>query len=709
MEKYIDMLSAELKLSKANVKSVLELIEQGNTIPFIARYRKEMTGNMSDIILRDLNDRYEYLKNLEKKRDDILRILEEQGNLSDNLKAELEKATTVTELEDLYRPFKPKRRTRATIAMEKGLQPLAEKLYTGNYPDETLLKVATEYVDVEKGVLEASEAIAGAQDIVAEWVAESAGLRKRVRDFVWAHGLVACEAAEENPTYKMYAAYQEAIKTIPPHRTLAINRGENEKMLKVKLKWLKEDVEALVISQIDNAVGSAYLEAAVLDGLHRLMEPSLEREIRTLLTEVAEEKAIKVFGLNLKQLLLQAPIKGKTVIGYDPAYRTGCKMAVMDESGMLLDYVTIYPTAPHNQTEKAGAILIEWIKKYKVDLIALGNGTASRESEQFIAETLKKSGLEVPYAIVSEAGASVYSASKLAQEEYPDLDVSIRGAVSIGARLVDPMAELVKIEPKAIGVGQYQHDVNQKRLDEVLTGVVEDAVNSVGVDVNTASWPLLSYVAGINKTLAKNIVLFRQENGGFKKRAQLLKVPRFGKAAYEQAAGFLRVPGSDELLDQTGVHPESYKVAEALLGQLKLNKKSLRTEGMTSLEEKEIKALAMELSVGEPTLRDIINELKKPGRDPRESYPQPTLRTDVLTIEDLTVGMVLTGTVRNVTDFGAFVDIGIKNDGLVHISELSQKFIKDPHQAVSVGDIVQVKVIGIDLNRHKTSLSIKQA
>ncbi len=709
MDKFIDVLSSELKLSKINVKSVLDLIEQGNTIPFIARYRKEMTGNLSDIVLRDLNDRYEMLKNLEKKREDILRIIGEQGNLSDELKAELEKAQTVTELEDLYRPFRPKRRTRATIAMEKGLLPLAEALYTAEKDDAVIMALALDYIDIERGVSNALEAIAGAQDIVAEWISDLAVLRKNVRDFIFSRGLIGSEETEPNPTYKMYAEYSEAIKTIPPHRILAINRGENEKMLKVKLKWLKEDLDSLVLNHIPNPAHSSYFDVAILDGLHRLMEPSLEREIRAALTDLAEEKAIKVFGLNLRQLLLQAPIKGKTVIGYDPAYRTGCKMAVMDESGKLLDYVTIYPTAPHHQTEKAAEVLVSWIKKFKVDLIAIGNGTASRESEQFVVDTLKKAGLEIPYAIVSEAGASVYSASKLAQEEYPDLDVSIRGAVSIGARLVDPLAELVKIEPKAIGVGQYQHDVNQKRLDEVLTGVVEDAVNSVGVDVNTASWPLLSYVAGINKTLAKNIVLFRQENGGFKKRAQLLKVPRFGKAAFEQAAGFLRVPGSDEILDQTGVHPESYKATEALLLQLNLNKKTLKTEGMKTLEESEIKTLASILEIGEPTLRDIISELKKPGRDPRESYPQPTLRTDVLTIEDLTVGMVLTGTVRNVTDFGAFVDIGIKNDGLVHISELSQKFIKDPHQAVSVGDIVQVKVIGIDLVRHKTSLSIKQA
>lgn len=709
MDNFITTLAQEFKLNSQHVTHVLELIEQGNTIPFIARYRKEMTGNMSDITLRELNDRYEYLKSLEKKREDILRILEEQGTLTEALTESLNKALTVTELDDLYRPYRPKRRTRATIAMEKGLEPLAEKLSSGTYSDHVLLKLAEDYVDTDKGISDVEEALAGASDIVAEWLSDDAVLRKKVRDFIIAHGLITCEETAENSTYKMYAAYQEAIKTIPPHRILAINRGENEKALKVKCKWLKEDIEALVLKQINNASRSQYLEIAALDGLHRLLEPSIEREIRTQLTETAEEKAIKVFGLNLKQLLLQAPIKGKRVIGYDPAYRTGCKMVVLDESGKLLDYVTIYPTAPHHQVDQGGEVLVQLIKKYQVSLIALGNGTASRESEQFIADTLKKAGLEIPYAIVSEAGASVYSASKLAQEEYPDLDVSIRGAISIGARLTDPLAELVKIEPKAIGVGQYQHDVNQKRLDEVLTGVVEDAVNAVGVDVNTASWSLLSYVAGVNKTLAKNIVAFRQENGGIKKRAQLMKVPRFGKAAYEQAAGFLRVSESEEIFDQTGVHPESYAVAEGLLEALGLNKAQLKTQGLPPIDEAQIKPLAEALKVGVPTLQDIIIELKKPGRDPRDAYPQPTLRTDVLTIQDLSLGMVLTGTVRNVTDFGAFVDIGIKNDGLVHISELSQRYVKDPHQVVAVGDIVQVKVIGIDLERHKTSLSIKQA
>ena len=701
-----ETIAGELNINKNQVDNTVKLIDDGNTIPFIARYRKEATGGLSDEVLRELYERLNYLRNLETRKEEIKRLIDEQGKLTEELVVAIDNAMILAELEDIYRPYKQKKKTRATIAKAKGLEPLANIIYE-QVEKRDIYEIAREFITEEVATVE--EALQGAQDIIAEIIADNAKYRKQIKSLCYREAIISTTAAkEEKSVYEMYYDYKEPISRIPSHRILAINRGEKEEFLKVKIE--KPEEKILLLLQKDIISGTSQyktiLTDTILDSYKRLIEPSIEREIRSDLTEKAESKAIKVFGQNAKQLLLQAPIKGKVVMGFDPAYRTGCKIAVIDETGKLLDTTTIYPTEPQNDIITSTKVMLELIDKYKIDMIAIGNGTASRESEQFVADTIKKSKREVYYAIVSEAGASVYSASKLATEEYPNINVSLRGAISIARRLQDPLAELVKIDPKAIGVGQYQHDVNQKELSENLTGVVEDAVNSVGVDVNTATPSLLSYVAGINGTVAKNIVKYRDENGKFKERKELLKVPKLGKIAYEQCAGFIRIYGGKNPLEITAVHPESYKATEKLLEKLNMNVSEIAKEP-DKLKELDVKELAKELEIGEMTLSDIINELLKPGRDPREDLPKPILRSDVLKLEDITEGMVLSGTVRNVIDFGAFVDIGIKNDGLVHISEMSEKFVKNPSEIVSVGDVIKVKVIGIDKERQKVKLSMK--
>ena len=726
MEKIIATIANELGVKNTQVENAVKLIDEGNTIPFIARYRKEVTGGLSDETLRELGERLTYLRNLEQRKQEVVKSIEEQGKLTDEILQGLAIAKTLAEVEDIYRPYKQKKKTRATVAKAKGLEPLAQIIIEQKETTD-INEIAKQYINIEKlseedkknkdkVVATAEEAIAGALDIIAENISDNSKYRKNIKKQCYREALIVTRAAkpEEKSNYEMYYEYQEAIKYIPSHRILAINRGEKEDFLKVKL----EKPEEKILNNIEKDIIKGetqftnMLKETILDSFKRLIEPSIDREIRSDLTEKAEEKAIKVFGQNSKQLLLGAPIKGKTVMGFDPAYRTGCKIAVIDETGKVLDYTTVYPTAPQNDVEGAKKELLKLIEKDKIDMIAIGNGTASRESEMFVADMIKEANREVCYVIVSEAGASVYSASKLATEEYPDINVSIRGAISIARRLQDPLAELVKIDPKAIGVGQYQHDVNQKKLAESLTGVVEDSVNKVGVDVNTATPSLLSYVSGINKTIAKNIVKYRDENGKLKNRKQLLKVPKLGKVAFEQCAGFLRILDGDNPLEVTAVHPESYEATEKLLQKIDFDKKDLRNkEKLEELQNKlknvDVKQTAKELEIGEMTLADIIAELSKPGRDPREDMPKPILRSDVLKLEDLKEGMVLTGTVRNVIDFGAFVDIGVKHDGLVHISEMSDKFIKNPSEIVSVGDIVKVKVIKIDTERQKVGLSMK--
>ena len=717
MDKIAGVIAHELGVKEFQVQNTIKLIDDGNTIPFIARYRKEATGGLSDEVLRNLNDRLTYLRNLNKRKEEISKSIEEQGKMTDELKIQIENAIILSEVEDIYRPYKQKKRTRASIAKEKGLEPLATIIYlqTDKRP---VLEIAKEFINEEKGVNNEEEALTGAKDIIAENISDVAEYRKRIKQMCYREGLIKTKATndEEKSSYEMYYDFSEKINRIPSHRILAINRGEKEDFLKVKL----EKPEDTIINYIENDIikGNTeftdILKETINDSFKRLIEPSIDREIRSDLTEKAEEQAIKVFGKNAKQLLLGSPIKGQTVMGFDPAYRTGCKIAVIDETGKVLDTATIYPTAPQNDVENSKKTLLDLIKKDNINIIAIGNGTASRESEQFVSDVIKEASKDVNYAIVSEAGASVYSASKLATEEYPDINVSLRGAISIARRLQDPLAELVKIDPKAIGVGQYQHDVDQKKLTESLTGVVEDAVNEVGVDVNTATPSLLSYVAGINKTIANNIVKYRDENGKLAERKELLKVPKLGKAAFEQCAGFIRIPGGKNALEITGVHPESYSVAENLLNKLGYKKEDLlnkekQSEIKAKLLEVDVKETAKELDVGEMTLADIIEEMSKPGRDPRDEMPKQILRADVLKFEDLRDGMVLTGTVRNVTDFGAFVDIGVKHDGLVHISQLSNSFVKNPSDVVSVGDIVKVKVIGIDQERQKVQLSMKDA
>ncbi len=710
-----EKIATELNIRKSQVESTIKLIDDGNTIPFIARYRKEATGNLSDETLREFGERLIYLRNLEQRKEEIIRLIDEQGKLTDELKESINKAEILSELEDIYRPYKQKKRTRATMAKEKGLEPLANIICLQS-DKRDLNEIAKEYINPEKGVETVEEALNGAKDIIAEQISDNPEYRKKMKSLCFREAVMVTKAAkDEKSAYEMYYEFSETIKTLPSHRILAINRGEKEEFLKVKIEKPEEKIIDFIKKDIIKEKNNQYdtiLTEVIEDAYKRLIEPSVDREIRTDLTEKAEEKAIKVFGKNAKQLLLQAPIKNITVLGFDPAYRTGCKLAVIDKNGKLLDTATVYPTEPQNDTEGASKIINNFIEKYDINMIAIGNGTASRESEMFISDLIGKNKKELYYAIVSEAGASVYSASKLATEEYPDINVSLRGAISIARRLQDPLAELVKIDPKAIGVGQYQHDVNQKKLSESLTGVVEDAVNSVGVDVNTATPSLLSYVAGINKTIAKNIVEYRDTNGTLKNRKELLKVPKLGKSAFEQCAGFLRIFGGKNPLEVTGVHPESYDKAEKLLTQMgysvdDLTKNEKLLQIREELQKINIKETAKKLDVGELTLQDIINELFKPGRDPREDMPKQILRSDVLKFEDLKEDMVLKGTVRNVTDFGAFVDIGVKHDGLVHISELSNNFVKNPSEIVSVGDIVDVKVIKIDQEKQKVSLSMK--
>jgi len=716
MDLIINTLVEELKLKRFQVENAINLIDEGNTIPFIARYRKEATGELDDIKLRELNDRLTYLRNLSQRKEEVLRIIEEQGKLTDELKEQIEKATTQSEVEDLYRPYKQKKRTRATIAKEKGLEPLAIVIFEQDENVKDLLNEASKFINEEKGVLSAEDAINGAKDIIAENISDVADYRKTIRSMCFQSGTLVTKSSKDEPSvYEMYYEFAESLKTIPSHRILAINRGEKEEFLKVKIEKPEENILKHLENCIIKSNSSIYtniLKEVIEDSYKRLIEPSIEREIRSFLTEKAEDKAIKVFGQNAKQLLLQPPIKNITVMGFDPAYRTGCKIAVIDDTGKLLDIATVYPTEPQNDVEGAKKKLLELINKHNINMIAIGNGTASRESEMFVSEMIKEVKHEIYYAIVSEAGASVYSASKLASEEYPDINVSIRGAISIARRLQDPLAELVKIDPKSIGVGQYQHDVNQNKLTESLTGVVEDAVNSVGIDVNIATPSLLSYVSGINKGIASNIVKYREENGKIKSRKEFLKVPKLGKAAFTQCAGFLRIIDGINPLDNTSVHPESYEAAELILNKLGFDKKDILEkekleEINKKLEEVNIGEISNETSVGVPTIKDIIKELQKPGRDVRDEMPKPILRSDVLKIEDLKEGMVLNGTVRNVIDFGAFVDIGVKHDGLVHISQMADRFVKNPAEVVSVGDVVKVKVIGIDLVKQKVSLSMK--
>ena len=725
----IQELAKELDIKTSQVEKTVNLIDEGNTIPFIARYRKEVTGGLSDEVLRTLGERLTYLRNLENRKQEIRKSIEEQGKMTEEISKSIDEAKTLAEAEDVYRPFKQKKRTRGGIAKAKGLKPLADIIYAQK-ETKPIEEIAQEYVtdaenvestpEKDKIVADTKEAIAGALDIIAERISDDANYRKNIKRVCYREAVIETKATkpDERSSYEMYYEFSEGINRLPSHRILAINRGEKEEFLKVKI--LKPEEKIISFMENDIIKGQTqfteYLKNTVLDSWKRLIEPSIDREIRSNLTEKAEEKAIKVFGKNAKQLLLGAPIKNLTVIGFDPAYRTGCKIAVIDETGKVLATTTIYPTEPQNDVENATKELIKLIDKFDVNMFAIGNGTASRESEIFVADVIKKAkeelGKDVHYAIVSEAGASVYSASKLATEEYPDINVSLRGAISIARRLQDPLAELVKIDPKSIGVGQYQHDVDQKKLSESLTGVVEDAVNKVGVDVNTATPSLLSYVSGISKTVANNIVKYRDENGKLKERKELLKVAKLGKSAFEQCAGFIRIFDGKNPLEVTGVHPESYESTEKLLQKIGYDKADLRDndklkEIRLKLSEVNVKDTANEIGIGEPTLKDIIEELSKPGRDPREEMPKPVLRSDVLKFEDLQENQILTGTVRNVTDFGAFVDVGVKHDGLVHISEMSNGFVKNPSDVVQVGDVVKVKVIGIDKERQKVKLSMK--
>ena len=706
------ILKSEFNLRDSQIENTIKLIDEGNTIPFIARYRKEMTGEMSDVTLRAFHEKLTYLRNLQSRKDDVQRIIQEQGKLNKEIEKSIKQAKTLQEVEDIYAPFKQKKRTRATIAKEKGLEPLAMAILNENIN----LKIEIpKYIDEEKEVNSEEDALKGAKDIIAEIVSEDAKLRKYIRELALKEGVINSKSTkDEKSVYDMYYDYSEGVKHMAPHRVLAINRGEKEEFLKVKLEINNDKVVNYIFNTYinkNNKNNEEEIKLSIEDAYKRLIFPSIEREIRNHLTEMAHERAISVFGQNVKSLLLQPPVRNKVVMGFDPAYRTGCKIAVVDKNGKLLDYTTVYPTKPQNDVDKAKKTLKDLIEKYDIDIISIGNGTASRESEQFVSEMIKEINRDVQYTIVSEAGASVYSASELANEEHPDINVSIRGAISIARRLQDPLAELVKIDPKSIGVGQYQHDLNKKRLEEVLSGVVEDAVNSVGVDLNTASYSLLEHVAGINKTIAKNIIEYREENGDFTSRAQIKKVKRLGPQAFTQCAGFLRIVNSKNPLDNTSVHPETYDVCKKLLEKLGYSLEDIKNKNINDIDDKVssigIDSLSKELEVGIVTLKDIISEIKKPGRDPREEGIKPVLRTDVLKIEDIKEGMILKGTVRNVVDFGAFVDIGIKNDGLVHKSQMSNKYVKDPMTIVTVGDVIDVKVIGIDLKTQKVSLTMK--
>lgn len=717
-------LAAEFHLRQNQVENTVNLIDEGNTIPFIARYRKEATGGLSDTVLRDMDERLRYLRSLEERKEEVIRLIEEQGKLTEDLRAEIEKAEVLQRVEDLYKPFKQKKATRASKAREKGLEPLAMIIYAQQKTEGDPADDAKAFVDPEKEVNTPEEALQGALDIIAEMIADDPDITKAVREKTFAAGLIVTEATdpEEKTVYDMYYDRTEAMNKIPDHRVLAVNRGEKEKKLKVKVTIDQEAIHGLIAESViknDRSIFKSLLDDTIDDAYKRLMAPSIEREMRNMLTERAEAEAVKIFARNTESLLMTPPVKDKVVLSIDPGYRTGCKVAVLDGTGKLKAYTTVYPTQPKNDIAGTEAVLKKLVDKYGVEIIVVGNGTASRETEEVVAAFIKKNNYPIQYTIVNEAGASVYSASKLAAEEYPDLDVTTRGAMSLGRRLQDPLAELVKIDPKSIGVGQYQHDINQKMLENALTAVVEDCVNRVGVDLNTASPSLLSYIAGINSGVARNIVAYREENGRFTNRRQLMKVPKLGEKAFNQCAGFLRITGGDEPLDATSVHPESYDAAKAMMQKLDIDPATIEGGGDKSVEDKikktyrakslsqSIAAMAEELGTGEMTLSDIIGELKKPARDPREDAPPVVFRNDVKSFEDLKVDMELTGTVRNVVDFGAFVDIGVKNDGLVHISQMSDKYIKHPMDVVSVGDTVKVKIISIDPEKMKIGLTMK--
>lgn len=717
-------LAAEFKVKVGQVESTVNLIDEGNTIPFIARYRKEVTGGLTDVTLRDMEERLQYLRNLEARKEEVIRLIDEQGKLTEELKLEIEKAEVLQRVEDLYKPYKQKKATRASKAKAKGLEPLAMIFFSQQNTSGSVDEIAGKFVDPEKDVNTAEEAIQGASDIIAEMIADDPEITKMVREKTFETGLISTEAVnpEEKTVYDTYYEYQEAINKIPNHRVLAVNRGEKEKKLKVKVVVIQEDLTDLIKKEIirnDKSIFYNILIETITDAYKRLMAPSIEREMRNLLTERAELDAVKVFAKNTENLLMVPPVKGKRVISIDPGYRTGCKVAVLNETGKLMAYTTIYPTQPKNDISGTERVLQKMIEKFGIDIIVIGNGTASRETEEVVANFLKKNDYDVQYTIVNEAGASVYSASKLATEEYPDLDVTTRGAMSLGRRLQDPLAELVKIDPKHIGVGQYQHDINQGYLNTALANVVEDCVNRVGIDLNTASPSLLSYIAGINMGIAKNIVAFREENGKFESRKQLLKVAKLGEKTFKQCAGFMRISEGKDPLDSTSVHPESYKAAEEMMARIGVSKEEIQNGGAKDIDEKiwaaypekklseSIKKMAEDLGIGEMTLTDIIDEMKKPARDPRDDAPPVIFRNDVRSFEDLKVDMEMTGTVRNVVDFGAFVDIGVKNDGLVHISQLSDKYIKHPMDVVSVGDTVKVKILSIDYEKQKVALTMK--
>ena len=715
MDKITKTLIEELNLKEFQVVNTIKLLDDGNTVPFIARYRKEVTGELSDEILRAFSERLEYLRNIEAKKEEILRLINEQEKLTPEIEKAIDEAKTVTELDDIYRPFRPKRRTRATIAKEKGLEPLAEFLFAQDPSAEAPESYALGFIDSEKGVETADDALAGAMDIIAEQISDNADYRKELRETTYKRAAVTVKnSKDEESVYEMYYDFSEPCSKMANHRVLAINRGEKEGFLSVKLDMDEEIAEKYLIREVtpkNPAPSTEYVRLAAVDAYKRLIAPSVETEIRNLLTDRAQEDAIKVFAKNLSGLLLQPPIKGQTVLGLDPGYRTGCKVAVVDDTGKVLDTGIVYCTLPHHDKEKAKKILKEMILKNNVGLISIGNGTASKETEAVAAELISELDRKVYYMIVSEAGASVYSASKLASEEFPEYDVALRSAVSIARRLQDPLAELVKIDPKAIGVGQYQHDMNQKRLGEALGGVVEDCVNSVGVDLNTASPSLLSYVSGINSTVAKNIAAYREENGKFKNRKQLLKVSKLGQKAFEQCAGFLRITDGDNIFDNTSVHPESYDATKKLLSILGYGEEDVAdgtiADIKTKIKNADINKLSDELGIGVPTIRDIADSLLKKGRDPRDELPQPVLRSDIMDINDLKPDMILTGTVRNVIDFGAFVDIGVHQDGLVHISQICDRYIKHPLEALSVGDVVKVKVLSVDTAKKRISLTMK--
>ncbi|MDY5771815.1 MAG: Tex family protein [Anaerovoracaceae bacterium] len=720
----IQKLASEFKIRSAQVEHTVELIDEGNTIPFIARYRKEVTGGLSDVTLRDLDERLKYLRNLEERKEEVIRLIDEQGKLTEDLRQEIEKAEVLQRVEDLYKPYRQKKATRASKAKEKGLEPLAMIIFAQLKTEGTPEECAEPFINAEKEVNTPEEALKGACDIIAEMIADDAEITKDVREKTFSTGVISTEAVdpEEKTVYEMYYDHQEALSKIPNHRVLAINRGEKEKKLKVKIEADTEkmhDVIARSVIKNEKSIFLGLLQDTIADAYKRLMAPSIEREMRNLLTERAEAEAVKIFARNTESLLMTPPVKGKRIIAIDPGYRTGCKVAVLDETGKLKAYTTIYPTEPKNDIKGTEAVLKKIIEKYHTDIIVIGNGTASRETEEVVANFIKKEGYDIQYTIVNEAGASVYSASKLAAEEYPDLDVTTRGAMSLGRRLQDPLAELVKIDPKSIGVGQYQHDINQKLLEGALTNVVEDCVNRVGVDLNTASPSLLSYIAGVNMGIAKNIVAYREEHGRFNNRKELMKVPKLGEKAFNQCAGFMRITDGDNPLDATSVHPESYGAAQAMMEKLGVDPQAVKAGGDKDMEKKikgaypakslnqSIAAMAEDLGVGQMTLTDIIEEMKKPARDPREDAPPVIFRNDVKSFEDLKIDMEMTGTVRNVVDFGAFVDIGVKNDGLVHISQMSDKYIKHPMDVVSVGDTVKVKIISIDYDKKKVGLTMK--